>query len=66
MMTKLTSFSVILMSLLAYACSSGSEEPSQDHVFKGYEDALEKAKQVQPQLDEAEQERRKKMEEMLR
>jgi hypothetical protein len=66
MMTKLTSYSVILMSLLVYACSNGSEEPNQDHVFKGYEDALEKAKQVQPQLDEAEQERRKKMEEMLR
>jgi tRNA A-37 threonylcarbamoyl transferase component Bud32 len=61
----LTSFSVIVMSMAVFACSSGSDEPSQDHVFKGYENALEKAKQVQPQLDEAEQERRKKMEEML-
>ena len=65
-MKKLTSFSVILLCISVIGCSKGADEPKQDHVFKGYEDALEKAKQVQPQLDEAEQERRKKMEEMLR
>lgn len=65
-MRKLTGFSVLVMSVVLLGCSGGSDEPSQDHVFKGYEDALEKAKQVQPELDKAEQERRKKMEEMLR
>ena len=61
-------FGVLLTVLYAaQGCSNGSEEPKQkDHVFKGYEQALDKAKQVQTQLDEAEEKRRKQMEEMTR
>ncbi|KPJ90272.1 MAG: hypothetical protein AMJ53_14145 [Gammaproteobacteria bacterium SG8_11] len=66
MKIKIIRSSVILMSTLVFACSSGSEEPKQDHVFKGYENALEKANQVQPQLDEAEEKRRKQFEESMR
>jgi hypothetical protein len=66
MMTRITHCSVLLVSLGLFACSSGTDEQKQDHVFKGYENALEKAKQVQPQLEEAEEKRRKEMEEMMR
>ena len=66
MMNRIICYSVVLMSLGLFACSNGTEEQSQDHVFKGYENALEKAKQVQPQLEEAEEKRRKQMEEMMR
>jgi hypothetical protein len=51
---------------LACACSKNPDKPKQDHVFKEYEQALDKAKQVQSQLDEAEKKRRKQMEEMTR
>ncbi len=58
---------VVLAGLAAISgCSGKSEEPPQDHVFKGYENALEKAKQVAPQLEEAEEQRRKQLEEMSR
>jgi hypothetical protein len=54
------------MNLCAVACSNGSEEQNRDHVFKGYEESLEKAKQLQPQLEEAEEKRKKQLEEMMR
>ena len=65
-MNKTVSGCALLITLmcLASACSNPSEAPPQDHVFKGYEQALDKAKQVQSQLDEAEEKRRKQMEEM--
>lgn len=66
MKTRIISYSLILMSVLSFACSNGAEEQQQDHVFKGYENALEKAKQLQPQLDEAEEKRKKQIEEMMR
>jgi len=50
----------------ACGCSNHSEEQEQDHVFKGYEKALDKANQVQSQMDEAEEKRRKQIEEMTR
>lgn len=58
---------VVLAGLAAISgCSGKSEEPPQDHVFKGYENALEKAKQVAPQLEDAEEQRRKQLEEVSR
>ena len=64
---SISGYGVLLIALYAsLSCSHGSEEPKQDHVFKGYEQALDKAKQVQSQLDEAEEKRRKQMEEMMR
>jgi tRNA A-37 threonylcarbamoyl transferase component Bud32 len=54
------------MSLFAFACSNDTKEQKQDYVFKGYENALEKAKQVQPQMEEAEEKRRKQIEDMMR
>ena len=66
MKAKMFSCSVILVILLAGACSKGSEEQKQEHVFKGYESALEKAKQIQPQMDEAEEKRRKQIQDSMR
>jgi tRNA A-37 threonylcarbamoyl transferase component Bud32 len=63
----MTGYATMLWILLVAAgCSKGSDEPPKDYVFKGYENALDKAKQVQSQLDEAERKRRKQMEEMTR
>lgn len=66
MKAKIISSVAILMSLLTVACSNGAEEQKKDHVFKGYENTLDKAKQIQPQMDEAEQKRRKQIEESMR
>lgn len=66
MKLKLSGYTVVLCSLMAIACSNESEEPSKDHVFKGYENAYKKAEQLQPQLDEAEEKRRKQIEDSMR
>lgn len=51
---------------MLFACSNEPEEQKEDHVFKGYENAYEKAKQLQPQLEEAEEKRRKQIEDSTR
>jgi len=66
MKTKITSSCLMFLSILTFACSNGSDEHKQDHVFKGYEKAYEKAKQLQPQMDEAEEKRRKQIEDSMR
>lgn len=50
----------------ATGCSNHSDEPQQEHVFKNYKQAFDKAEHVQSQLDEAEAKRRKQMEDMMR
>ena len=57
---------IISVFCVVSGCSKDPEEPKQDHVFKGYERALEKAKQVQSQMDDAEEKRRKQLDEMTR
>lgn len=57
---------VSAMVFLLAGCSNDTTEQNQDNVFKGYEKALDKAKQLQPQMEEAEEKRRKQMEEMLK
>jgi len=61
-----TLLGLILSALLLSGCSNDADEPPKDHVFKGYQNAMEKAKQVQPQLEEAEEQRRKQLEELSR
>ncbi len=61
-----TLLGLILSALLLSGCSNDTDEPPKDHVFKGYQNAMEKAKQVQPQLEEAEEQRRKQLEELSR
>ena len=66
-MKKSIAYSLLSMVVVVLpACSNDSAEKQQDHVFKSYENALEKAEQVQPQLEEAEEKRKKQLEEMLR
>lgn len=61
-----TLLGLILSALLLSGCSNDADEPPKGHVFKGYQNAMEKAKQVQPQLEEAEEQRRKQLEELSR
>ena len=54
-----------VIALANMACSSEEQKPKK-HVFDSQVQALDKAKQVQQQMDAAEIERRKKIEEQMR
>jgi len=58
-------FSVALVALL-FACSKSDDQETQEHFLSGQQRALEKAKNVENVLQQADEKQRKQLEEMDR